>query len=43
MKDSIGFYVNKYRTISNIRRKYLVENEDVVGVAPTGAAPTTSE
>ena len=30
-----------YRQISNISR--TVENEDVVGAAPTGDAPTTSE
>ena len=26
-----------------IEARYLVENEDVVGAAPTGDAPTTSE
>ena len=41
-----------YRQVSNIRRtesqnfnvsRFSVENEDVVGAAPTGDAPTTSE
>ena len=33
-----------YRQISNIRgTKSQVENEDIVGAAPTGDAPTTSE
>ena len=38
-----------YRQVSNIRRiksiatRCLVENEDVVGAAPTGDASTTSE
>ena len=27
----------------SIEARYEVENEDVVGAAPTGAAPTTSE
>ena len=27
----------------SIEDKYYVENEDVVGAAPTGDAPTTSE
>ena len=27
----------------SIKAMYLVENEDVVGAAPTGDAPTTSE
>ena len=27
----------------SIEARYLVENEDVVGVAPTGGAPSTSE
>ena len=29
--------------VQPIEAMYLVENEDVVGAAPTGDAPTTSE
>ena len=37
---------NNYRKTSNIRRtlvgKKIVDNSDVVGASPVGAAPTTS-
>ena len=36
----------KYRQVSNIRRTHggneIVDNSDVVGASPVGAAPTTS-
>ena len=36
-----------YRQVSNIRRTLvgneIVDNSDVVGASPVGAAPTTSE
>ena len=38
--------MGKYRLVSNIRRalvgNYIVDNSDVVGATPVGAAPTTS-
>ena len=38
--------ITKYRQVSNIRRTLIgneiVDNSDVVGAAPVGAAPTTS-
>ena len=38
---------NVYRQVSNIRRTLvgneIVDNSDVVGASPVGAAPTTSE
>ena len=41
----IKAYVN-YRQVSNIRRTLIgtkiVDNSDVVGASPVGAAPTTS-
>ena len=41
-----GLLKNKYRKVSNIRRTLLgnkiVDNSDVVGASPVGAAPTTS-
>ena len=37
---------NDYRQVSNIRRTFIgneiVDNSDVVGASPVGAAPTTS-
>ena len=40
-------YQYSYRQVSNIRRTLvgnkLVDNSDVVGASPVGAAPTTSE
>ena len=43
----IQFYGNHiYRQVSNIRRTFvgnkIVDNSDVVGASPVGAAPTTS-
>ena len=39
--------VSAYRQVSNIRRTLvgnkIVDNSDVVGASPVGAAPTTSE
>ena len=40
------FFVKYYRTTSNISRTLegnkIVDNSDVVGASPVGAAPTTS-
>ena len=45
--DFCLFSGNDYRQVSNIRRTLvgnkIVDNSDVVGASPVGAAPTTSE
>ena len=45
-QTSVLFLTMIYRKVSNIRRtlagNYIVDNSDVVGASPVGAAPTTS-
>ena len=47
MKNNRQFAESIYRQVSNIRRTLIgneiVDNSDVVGASPVGAAPTTSE
>ena len=44
--DKMEHYKMAYRQVSNIRRTLIgneiVDNSDVVGASPVGAAPTTS-
>ena len=46
MSSSILYYLEKYRKTSSISRTLvgnkIVDNSDVVGASPVGAAPTTS-